>query len=95
MKLKDLATIERAKSGKVYEKGCILIQVSATKGQVYYHSGGEVKSQYAVVKLLPGIRLDPKFLYLYLVHIFGIKLEAIKSGLNIQVSDLNNLSVEF
>ena len=36
VKLLDLVDIERAKKNKVYEKGNIIIQVSASKGQIFY-----------------------------------------------------------
>ena len=34
--LLDIATIERSKKNKTYKKGSILIQLSATKGQMIY-----------------------------------------------------------
>ena len=50
-KLPDVATYERAKKGKVYPKGCTLLQVSATKGQlVYLHEDQTVDSKYCVIE---------------------------------------------
>lgn len=93
MKLKEVATIERPKQGKNYEEGCSLVQVSATKGQVVYHHGGEVDSKYAVIKVKPGVRLKPKFLFFCLDRILSTRLDALKTGLNIQMIALENMEM--
>lgn len=95
MTISDIATIERAKKGKDYQKGATLIQVSATRGQVIFHHGGTVDSQYAVIELKRDVRIKPMFLYLYLTYTVGRNIEALKAGLNIQINDLRTLRVEF
>ena len=58
VKLIDIAKIERAKKGIVYDKGTILIQVSATDGQVLYlEVVSEISTKYAVV--IPLIEYNP------------------------------------
>lgn len=51
MTVGDIATVERAVKGKIYKKGTIIVQISATDGQVgMLKSNGEVESsKYACV----------------------------------------------
>lgn len=50
VRITDVAELERAKKNKIYEKGCTLIQISATDGQVVYlENTGNVGVQYLVV----------------------------------------------
>ena len=50
VKLLDLVDIERAKKNKVYNKGNIIIQVSASKGQIFYlEEDTTVESQYIIL----------------------------------------------
>ncbi|EFR61327.1 hypothetical protein LBJG_01616 [Lactobacillus jensenii 1153] len=56
MLLGRFATIERAKAKKVYPKGTVVIQISATRGQCgMLTSSGEVGSQYACIQFKPYI----------------------------------------
>ncbi|WP_449458414.1 restriction endonuclease subunit S [Streptococcus suis] len=91
-KITELASIERS-SGKVYPAGCILIQVSATKGQVLYHAEeAEVPAKYAVVTT--NDKVLPKYLY----HMISFQADAffhsIQTGLNIQMDTLNEMKLK-
>lgn len=91
-KLLDLVDIERAKKGKIYPADCVLVQVSATKGQlVYLAEPSEVESMYAV--------MQPKQVYgNYLYHILTEAmpgfLEKYQTGLNIQPDIFKNMQIE-
>ena len=48
--LLSLVDIETAKKNKIYKKGCIIIQIHATRGQIYYlNEDKTVESKYAVL----------------------------------------------
>lgn len=93
-RLKDIANVERAKSKKVYPAGTVVIQMSATRGQIgLLKSSGEVGSQYACVKFS---ELIPPY--------FGwqmLKLKAprwfhrVQEGLNLKLQDIEQIPVTF
>lgn len=87
-KLRDIATIERAKKGKDYPRGATLIQVSATKGQTIYHNGGKVDGKYAVVHTKKESFLTDDFLYFYIKHAMLGYIDWVRVGLNIQITEL-------
>lgn len=90
--LLELVDIERAKKGKIYPADCVLIQVSATKGQlVYLDKPSEVESMYAV--------MQPKGIYgNYLYHILTDAmpefLDKYQTGLNIQPDIFKDMSIK-
>ena len=64
VKLLDLVDIERAKKNKVYEKGNIIIQVSASKGQIFYlEEDTTVESQYIILTCKNNKIINTKYLY--------------------------------
>ena len=88
----ELANIERS-NGKIYPAGCTLIQVSATNGQVLYHTEeAEVPAKYAVVTA--NDKVLPKYLY----HIISFRADtlfhAIQTGLNIQIDSLSEMKLK-
>lgn len=87
-RLKDIATIERAKKGKDYPEGVTLVQLSATRGQTHLHEGGEVKSHFAVVRVKKDSKVLPTFLYIYVKETIERNLEAVRTGLNITTDSL-------
>lgn len=87
-KLKDVATIERAKKGQDYPRGATLIQVSATKGQTIYHNGGKVDGKFAVVHAKKESFLTDDFLYFYIKHAMPGYIYLVRVGLNIQITEL-------
>ncbi|WFA75677.1 restriction endonuclease subunit S [Streptococcus suis] len=91
-KITELASIERS-SGKVYPAGCILIQISATNGQVLYHAEEtEVPAKYAVVNA--NDKVLPKYLYHMISFQADAFFHAIQTGLNIQMDTLNEMKLK-
>lgn len=79
--LYDVAEFERSRKGVIYPEGSILIQVSATKGQlVYMDAPAEVDSKYGVITP-KGI--EPKYLYYILEMVLPGFLARYQTGLNI------------
>lgn len=67
VKLKDIANVERAKAKKVYPRGTIVVQMSATRGQIgLLKSSGEVGSQYACINSDSYV---PGYLFALLKHV--------------------------
>lgn len=90
LKLKEVANVERAKKGKVYQAGCCIIQMSATKGQVgLLKSSGEVGSQYAVVEWM--IPVVPHFAFLILQQTVPRWFVRVQEGLNVKLEDIQNM----
>lgn len=90
LQLKDIAKVERAKSKKVYPAGTIVIQMSATRGQIgLLKSSGEVGSQYACIET----SFDPGFVW------YMLKLKAprwfhrVQEGLNLKLKDIEDIPV--
>lgn len=93
VRLDGVATIERARKGKIYPKGVTLVQLSASKGQVVKHPGGEVDSRYAVVEALPEGPITSKFLFCYLNQSMPSYADQMITGINIQVDALRSYPV--
>lgn len=92
VKLSEVATIERSKKNKVYKRGSILVQCSATNGEVIYlNDNSEVNNKYAVI--IPDPDIFSKWLYYAITQSLTENLTKIKTGLNIVASELNNLEV--
>ena len=77
-----MATIERSKQDKVYDADSILIQVSATNGQlVYLDKPQTIDSKYAVIK--PKENVYGRYLYFVLGEVLPDFLTIYQTGLNI------------
>ena len=93
VKLIDIAKIERAKKGIVYDKGTILIQVSATDGQVLYlEEVSEISTKYAVV--IPLIEYNPYYIVETIKRSFKRFLHENQTGMNLQMDALNTLTID-
>lgn len=80
--LLDLVDFERSKKGKIYQSGCILIQVSATRGQLdYLKDSSAVDSKFGV--FIPKWNVNPKYLYYVLEMLMPGFLARYQTGLNI------------
>lgn len=91
--LKDVATWERAKAGKVYPVGCSILQISATKGGIFYlDNPQEVESKYVVIT--PNNDIEPFYFNIVLKRNINKFLYAYKSGLNIQEHDVGHYPIE-
>lgn len=93
IKLGDFAEYERAKKDVIYEAGTVAIQVSATQGEVIYlKDPQEIEAKYVIIKQS---KMIPKYLE-YVLNINKKEFMAkYKSGLNIQVNDLDFFEVWF
>lgn len=91
--LGDFATFERAKKGTIYEAGTVAIQVSATQGEIIYlKKAGEIEAKYVIINQT---KMMPKFLEYVMNRGKDLFMAKYKSGLNIQVADLNFFEVEY
>lgn len=91
--LKDVATWERAKAGKIYPVGCSTLQISATKGQIgYLDQPQEVEPKDVVIK--PNQDIQPYYFYVILKKNIGTFLSAYKQGLNIREQDVGHYPLE-
>lgn len=95
--MKEVATVERAKSNKIYSKGDILVQISATRGQIHIlNEDKEVEPHFAVIHISE--EYAETFQECYCIYC-GIKtlsprfFHKIQVGLNIKVEDLLNMPV--
>ena len=88
VRLLDVADIEfSAKQGKIYPKGAILAQISASRGQlVYLREESEVGSQYAVI--LPKADYQGYYLFCIMSQSYRQFFERYKQGLNFVPQDL-------
>lgn len=90
IKLKEVCeTIERSKKNKIYPKGAIIIQISATRGQVgLLKSSGNIGSQYAVVIVKKEI--DPYYAFLWLQMEIPKFFHRVQEGLNVKIEEIGN-----
>lgn len=94
VRLLDVAEVERAKAGKTYPAGSILIQVSATQGQMRLLSEPrEVEAKHAVIQLTaPDIY--PPYLFFVLDMVMPHFLARYQTTINIQVDVFKHLEFE-
>lgn len=91
LKLEDVATVERAKSKKVYPLGTIIIQMSATQGQIgLLKSSGEIEEKYAVVDTETSI-WDAYFLFCMIKIKAPRHFNRVQQGLNLTLDDIKQL----
>lgn len=92
IKLGDVAKVERAKKGKVYQKGTIIVQLSATRGQVgLLKSNGEVGSQYATIELSDGE--VPSYWFYLMKRDFPKHRHRVQQGLNLTLDDVASFPI--
>lgn len=89
----DVATIERAKKGKIYPGGETLIGLSGTKGNVIFHEKpGEVSSRYGVIT--PTDKYLPYYFFLCMERAFPEFIAKNLTTFNLQIETLSNYYVE-
>lgn len=94
VKLLDIASIERAKKEKLYPAGAILIQVSATKGQMkILDVPQEVETKYAVIQLNTD-KVLPSYLFFVLHMVMPRFLCLYQTTINIQIDVFKHLELE-
>lgn len=93
VKLLDIARIERSKKHKIYKQGSILIQLSATRGQMQYlNEDSEVESKYDVIEAAEG--MNAKYLYYILNMAMADFLSVYQTGLNIVPEVFKHMKIE-
>ena len=93
IKLTDIADIERAKKGKMYDAGCVIIQVSATDGQIYVlNEIQEVETKYAVI--IPKIDVNGFYLKIAIEKELPKFLHQNQTGMNLQMDSFNTLKIK-
>ncbi len=86
VKLLDLVQIERAKKDKIYNKGNIIIQVSASKGQIFYlDQDTTVESKYIVLTCKDNKITNTKYLYYVISDLLPEFLAKYQTDINIQL----------
>lgn len=92
LKLDDIAEVERAKAKKVYPRGTIIIQMSATRGQIgLLTSSGEVGGQYACIQ--PYEPMVSGFVF-YMLKLKAPKhFHRVQQGLNLTLDDIKQIPV--
>lgn len=90
IKLKDVAySIERSKKNRIYPKNAIIVQLSATSGQVgLLKSSGRVGTQYAVVILENYI--NPIVAFEWLKIEIPRFFHRVQEGLNVKIEEIGN-----
>ena len=92
--LLDIATIERSKKNKTYKKGSILIQLSATKGQmIYLDDDIKVDSKYGVFEADRN-KIEPRYLYYVLKMSMPDFLTKYQTGLNIKPDIFDSFKIK-
>lgn len=88
----DIAEIERAKAKKVYPRGTIIVQMSATRGQIgLLESDGEVQSHYACI-IYDG-SFEPGFLFEMLKKNSPRHFHRVQEGLNLKLQDIQTIPI--
>lgn len=88
--LSELGFVEQAIKGKMYPKGSIAIQLSATRGQFHLlDSDGQVDTKYAM--FVPHYYVNGEFIYYYLSNIIPKWFHMRQQGLNMTIEDIEQL----
>ncbi|QNR07786.1 restriction endonuclease subunit S [Macrococcoides canis] len=92
-RLDKVATISRAKKGKVYAAGTIIIQISASKGQYFIlEEDSEVETKYATVNANEDVY--PMYLYTVIGLAMDKFMNRLSTGINIQIDTLGEMEVD-
>lgn len=93
VKLIDIVDIERAKKGKMYDVGCVIIQVSATDGQIYVlNEIQEIETKYAVI--IPKIDVNGFYLKIAIEKELPKFLHQNQTEMNLQMDSFNVLKIK-
>ncbi len=93
--LLDLVQIEKAKENKIYNKGNIIIQVSASKGQIFYlDQDTTVERKYIVLTCKDDKVINTKYLYHVISDLLPEFLAKYQTGINIQPEVFKYMELE-
>lgn len=91
VKFDEVASIERSRKDVIYPAGSILIQLSASKGQlIYMKNKRAVDSKYGVITCHD---IEPDYFYTVLQEVLPAFLETYQTGLNIVPDIFHELKV--
>ena len=95
IKLIDIADIRRLKKNEAVEDNTILLQLSASRGQVDFIEKGQIinTTKYAII--IPKIKLNPRYLYLIICREMEEFCQVYQTGINIQLDELDNLKIDY
>jgi hypothetical protein len=96
-RLRDVFDIARCNKSKEYPKDTILVQVSATRGQVIYLDKAqrvEDGSKYATLTVKEPDKYNAKYLYYVLDLNMPDIVERCKSGINLQMDALSGEKIQ-
>ncbi len=94
MKLSDIATIERARKGKLYPPRSFGIQLSASRGQTeWFEDGGEVEAKYGVVTVDESI-VNAKLVYHYVKETMPKYRRVIQTGINFKLEEIMDYPIK-
>lgn len=92
MTIGDIAQVERAKAKKAYPLGTIVVQMSATKGQIgLLESDGEVLPKYACV--IPNDNCQSEFLFYMIKRNTPRHFHRVQEDLNLKLEDIASIPV--
>ena len=95
-RLRDVFDIARCSKSKEYPKDTILIQVSATRGQVIYLDKAQYVddgSKYATLTVKKQDKYNAKYLYYILENSMPDIVQKCKSGINLQMDELSGIKI--
>lgn len=95
-RLRDVFYITRANKQTEYPAGTILVQVSATRGQTIYLDNAQKVadgSKYATLTVKDQDKYNAKYLYYILEGNLPDIVRKVKSGINLQMSELSDISI--
>lgn len=91
-RITEIASLERARKGRIYPARSTLIELSAIHdGVAYLEKSGEVETRYCVV--IANIDCVPYYLYLSISKAFPEFMYKYGAGINLQQGELKNLKV--
>lgn len=91
--LKDISRYERARKGRLYPKGSILIQLSASDGETdILAKVGQAELKYAVV--MPKKDINSEYLLAVIRKNMDIFLSRYKLGMNIRLEDIGKIEIQ-
>lgn len=92
--LKELFIIDRAKKDVEYPTGTIIVQVSASKGQIFYlKKPQKIKTMYATFQLKDNEKYNSEYIFYIMESQMPEITAKYMAGLNFQVDDFNCVEI--
>lgn len=93
--INDIADVERAVNGKIYQSGCTLMPLSAAQSSplVYHGARGPVETRYAVIQ--PHEDVNPEYLFTIIERAYPRFKAKYMTTINMQFGQLKFLMVDY